>query len=394
MALPKTSQTVSLVWPAACGHQYSGANMISTTMPVQNYLRSRVWANTSNFRRSRATKPVNYIHIVPSNAYTETKQQKILPVGQLALRNGAQTLYLYGTFATPGYVNPVLPETGHTALYNRCLQKIPESLNGSSFNLPLFLAELHKSTEMIANAARDLAKGLKKFRNNRTLTNDWLEYRYGWRLLLKDNYDGLVKIHDLRTRGIPSRCKVRATSKEFISGEVSRDGGINWYLDLNWDYQVNWRYRYTRQTDREVAISFLYTNDAPPALRLGTLQSLGITNPLNLAWELIPYSFVVDWFLPVGDYLTGLDTFIGKTFKAGCISYITNIKTTVTPCGFVGTNGYSVSSAVMPQAYAEERYYKRVPLSAFPSANLPRLQINLNLNRALDAISLVKQYRR
>lgn len=30
-------------------------------------------------------------------------------------------------------------------------------------------------------------------------------------------------------------------------------------------------------------------------------------NPLELAWEVVPFSFVVDWAIPVGDYLSALD---------------------------------------------------------------------------------------
>jgi hypothetical protein len=42
-----------------------------------------------------------------------------------------------------------------------------------------------------------------------------------------------------------------------------------------------------------------------------TLASLGITNPLLVAWELVPFSFVVDWFLPIGNYLESLDSLLG-----------------------------------------------------------------------------------
>jgi hypothetical protein len=39
---------------------------------------------------------------------------------------------------------------------------------------------------------------------------------------------------------------------------------------------------------------------------LFTLDQIGVVNPLSLGWELIPYSFVVDWFLPIGDALRGV----------------------------------------------------------------------------------------
>jgi hypothetical protein len=36
-------------------------------------------------------------------------------------------------------------------------------------------------------------------------------------------------------------------------------------------------------------------------------RNLGLTDPLSVAWELIPYSFVVDWFVPIGTYLDNLN---------------------------------------------------------------------------------------
>lgn len=41
--------------------------------------------------------------------------------------------------------------------------------------------------------------------------------------------------------------------------------------------------------------------------------AMGITNPLQVAWELVPYSFVIDWILPVGDYLSSLDSLLSVT---------------------------------------------------------------------------------
>jgi len=38
---------------------------------------------------------------------------------------------------------------------------------------------------------------------------------------------------------------------------------------------------------------------------------LGITNPLLIGWELVPFSFVVDWFLPVGNWLESVDAMLG-----------------------------------------------------------------------------------
>jgi hypothetical protein len=42
---------------------------------------------------------------------------------------------------------------------------------------------------------------------------------------------------------------------------------------------------------------------------LSTSRALGLLDPLTVVWEIIPYSFVVDWFLPIGSYLENLAVF-------------------------------------------------------------------------------------
>lgn len=43
----------------------------------------------------------------------------------------------------------------------------------------------------------------------------------------------------------------------------------------------------------------------------------GLINPLVVAWELVPFSFVVDWFLPIGDWLATFDATSGTAFVSG-----------------------------------------------------------------------------
>lgn len=48
-----------------------------------------------------------------------------------------------------------------------------------------------------------------------------------------------------------------------------------------------------------------------------SMKNFGLTNPMETAWELTPWSFVVDWFLPLGEYLSSLTADSGLIFKTG-----------------------------------------------------------------------------
>jgi hypothetical protein len=62
------------------------------------------------------------------------------------------------------------------------------------------------------------------------------------------------------------------------------------------------------------------------------LAQIGITNPALLVWELIPYSFVVDWMIPVGDWLSSLDALVGVEDLRVVRGYKIT-RTTETSCG-------------------------------------------------------------
>lgn len=55
-----------------------------------------------------------------------------------------------------------------------------------------------------------------------------------------------------------------------------------------------------------------------------TLNQFGLLNPFGLAWDLVPYSFVVDWFLPFGPVLYALSAPAGLVFVDGCVSMKTS----------------------------------------------------------------------
>lgn len=119
-----------------------------------------------------------------------------------------------------------------------------------------------------------------------------------------------------------------------------------------------------------------------------SLNQLGLSNPAGLAWDLVSYSFVVDWFVPVGPVLYALTAPWGLIFVDGSISYRNSetleleyeIKTANYQAAF-GT----MTPSVVPIAYEG---YQRQRLTAWP---LPGLWIATDpfiADRPLKALAL------
>lgn len=144
-----------------------------------------------------------------------------------------------------------------------------------------------------------LAKGKKLPRNwkngfkldtlNRASDN-WLAWQYGVRPLVQD-LAGSVSEY-LRARGVKPLIRSYRVSSEQEDYQVSTSG-----LGQNQISQVN-----TSRLEHRVVAWVEYNADDSQFLT--TANRLGLTNPALLLWELIPYSFVIDWFVNVGDYLT------------------------------------------------------------------------------------------
>lgn len=316
----------------------------------------------------------------------------------------------YGNWGMMGPVNPSLPTAQHNEIYAIVLKKLGSRINGTQFNLPLFMAELGKTKKMILNA-KDvilrMLRGLPPNRGQRRINGTvywkksgskvdpkpvspldiWLEYRYGWRLLVRDIYDSLCAISDAQRMGLTASIKVRHYQ--------GYEGTTLWRSDqtskfnsslIQADCLEKW------STYREVVLTLKYLDQN--SRQIATLQQFGVTNPLNLVWELIPYSFVLDWFIPVGEYLSQLDMFIGKTFQGGTVSYIERRIRSFKPVNFRQLNtSYQprIVRTIVQDSSLTERYYRRQVLTSFPVAKPPQVHVNLDLKRVIDAIGLINQ---
>jgi len=194
-----------------------------------------------------------------------------------------------------------------------------ERIAGSDFNLGVFLGEGHEALSMITKNATQIYRayraikqgdiigaafhlGVTTIDRHRNLTkahvrkdvaNRWLELQYGWLPLVNDCYGAAEFLSQRLNYGYKQRYQVRRKKLlQLIPSSIVAGGK---------DYQA---YGFT-QTQ---LIAFLSEVNTP--------QLIGLTDPASIAWELTPFSFVADWFIPIGSYLAarGLASALTGTF--------------------------------------------------------------------------------
>jgi hypothetical protein len=133
---------------------------------------------------------------------------------------------------------------------------------------------------------------------------------------------------------------------------------------------------------------------------VNVFSQFGIDNPLEVVWELVPFSFVADWFLPVGDFLKSLTATVGLTFLNGekMTRRVTVLTTEMSSSGpyFTGTGISSWSLLGSAVRREESLDQTREAILDFPAPALPSFKnpfgsgSDYGLNKAANAIALLQ----
>jgi hypothetical protein len=125
-----------------------------------------------------------------------------------------------------------------------------------------------------------------------------------------------------------------------------------------------------------------------------TLAKWSSLNPYSLAWELMPYSFVIDWFLDIGSYMRNLETALiaDNQFNSGSLSTLVYCKIR----GVVNYSGRNVGGSEFQQLRGDAEKYQsdftRVLLPSYPLPSLPSFQADLGASRLLSAAALLRGF--
>lgn len=221
--------------------------------------------------------------------------------------------------------------------------------------------------------ARENRRAIRESRQQRfdsDLSSLWLEAQYGWKPLLQDIHGAAAYIAERLEN--PDVQTVRVRSRKQLK---------DFYIESTNSTQVR-LLKPEVQVSRQVIARIKSVNQASLA---------GMTDPLSVAWELTPWSFVVDWFLPVGDFINAA-TF-GSAIDA---SYVVSTRKTQSWTGIAAVPG---GGLVFSQGNLEARFkgttLRREIMSSLPAA-LPKvksLSESFSWMRAANATALLSQIR-
>ncbi len=121
---------------------------------------------------------------------------------------------------------------------------------------------------------------------------------------------------------------------------------------------------------------------------LALANQLGFINLAYVAWEAIPFSFVVDWFLPVGNFLNNFTSYAGLTLSDASITMRRKSSVVDYPSTeYVGDYTYVTGKPIRVHS---KKITRTVGIDLLPRPPLV-LGTGLTPGRALNAVALLGQ---
>lgn len=287
---------------------------------VRGFKLCRGWSKTFGMIRRNNS---GHAKVVREFIGTSAKDVYDYPTGHDAWYWGGGSSYI-----------PPLPGLPGSNMKNATLTACLEKLKDQDIHVGNFIAEADKTFSMFAHAARSIANAVSAFRGKYPkdwlkvtttetgrlardkwceIPNKWLELQYGWKPLMSDVFGAIHHITRKSRYTVPYvfAKKHKSDSSEFTANIKLHGGSGNAFPDENNSADLTF-------TDKlDCWVQLVYGITSP---HLAELSSLGLIDPLEIIWEVTPYSFVVDWFLPISSWLSALTADVGFDFVTGCMS--------------------------------------------------------------------------
>lgn len=287
-----------------------------------------------------------------------------------------------------------------TAKQNKALASLLDKIKGHSFNLGVNISQAKMAVDMTVSnlgklgrsivllkrgdfrgAAQQLGSPPRESRlTAKDISGRWLELQYGWLPLLSDTHEAW-KAYEGVAKG--EQCY-----KVFRSG-CRADGYTSYANPL-----ANETCGQPISRDRRITCEMVEEPDVS--------RSLGLYDPASILWENIPYSFVVDWFVPIGTYLSNINQI--PHLNARWLTTDSIVVEGAIEWGWIGpypicgyghnNNGHRYDQLVIHPAYTRSAYYSNRSVgSTPPHVPFPSFSVKdaFSPKRIFNAIALCHQ---
>lgn len=215
-------------------------------------------------------------------------------------KHGGGNLYGFGTYNV-AQRTPIVSTNTKNRVYTEAAAKLQQG----DLQLGVMIAEGRRSFNLVVDSVYVVLKAFhyvrrrqyyealnilgldpRLWRKYRYLTpaRFWLSIKYGWMPLLQDIYALIDALNTDWSKYPPTLSVVRRLAWDHPGvpeGANRMEGRVKMGCECKLYYRIN-----------DETLYFL--------------SSIGLTNPAIISWELVPFSFVFDWFVPVGTWLQAL----------------------------------------------------------------------------------------
>lgn len=280
---------------------------------------------------------------------------------------------------------PVVDTTAFRCVLPPVQPSVPQAVVNSAvsdartaaWDVLTFLAEwtstyrlLAKTIKSVASIGRRAASDARSMRTKRPLSErfsqKWLEYRYGWMPLIYDMEDAVKALSMAENK----MARGRATYSE--TGSVTEV----WTASST-----------ATRSDWSEVLTFERVHRGWAAAEFDIMSSRFGLDPIRTAWELVPFSFVMDWFVQVGDFIEATSPFGAGRTLGSCYSCKTTMRRELyrrmQALDSSASTGHGDSGSQLVQVETLTEYV-RVPMGA----SLPGWNPRLTWQRTVDAAAL------
>lgn len=255
-----------------------------------------------------------------------------------------------------------------------------------SVQLNTALREVGSTARMVGNAATATAKGLDAFMSRnfkqlgrmsswKKLPGKYLEWLYGWKPLSDDVSQAFLELAGIRDAGYELALTLRAKSRIKQQQVLSRSQFQGWW-DLECTYDV----------EQRDSCAFVFS--LPPWF----FDELPVVSPFGNFYEQMPWSFVLDWFLPMGNWIGAVESMqLAPFFKEGSEATVLRreLQSARLTSAWDGLHRFLKSAQVSSSDYLYSR--SAVDSLYLVAFRLPSLRKPLSLDHAAQGLALLTQ---